>query len=467
MTRRFSIRLRIAVWYLAVLAVTLAAFSGAVFYFLRHDLNANLDSSLRSRAAILLDIISLSGGQPSLQQLLPADSGSANGGYLRTFDSTGAVILDSSSSFGKVPMNADAVQSALSGKATFRSTDGPSTRIYTLPIRQDGSITGALEVGQSRDDVTDTLNTLGYIIAIAYPLTLIVASFGGLFLAARALSPIDRITRQAQRISAENLDERIALDLPNDELGRLARTFDAMIARLDDAFERQRQFTADASHELRTPLTILKGQLDVALNRERDADAYRKVLQAANNEVDHMIRLTSGLLTLARADANEVPIRKEPVDVGSIVAGAVEQVRPTSEARGVSLALQAGPDVTLDADEDLLLQLMLNLLDNALKHTPSGGHIEAGWSVNGPRATLFVSDSGVGIAAEHLPHLFDRFYRVEKARSRADGGAGLGLAICRWIADVHGGTLAVESEPGAGSRFSFELPITQTDGSGA
>ena len=464
MTRRLSIRLRIALWYLAVLAVTLAAFSVGIFFFLRQDLNANLDSSLRNRAAILLDIISLSGGRPTLQQLSPPNTGSTDGGYLRTFDSTGAVILDTSSSFGNVPMNGQTVQSALAGKATFRSTAGPSTRIYTVPILQDGSVTGALEVGQSRDNVTDTLNTLGYVIAIAYPLTLIVASFGGLFLAARALSPIDRITRQAQRISAENLDERIGLDLANDELGRLARTFDAMIARLDDAFARQRQFTADASHELRTPLTILKGQLDVALNREREAEAYRQVLQAANDEVDHMIRLTSGLLTLARADADEVPIRKEPVDAGSIVAGAVEQVRAATEAKGISLALQPGPNVTLDADEDLLLQLMLNLLDNALKHTPAGGHIEAGWSVNRKRAVLFVADSGVGIAPEHLPHLFDRFYRVEKARSRADGGAGLGLAICRWIADVHGGTLAVESEPGAGSRFNFELPITEAGG---
>jgi heavy metal sensor kinase len=231
-----------------------------------------------------------------------------------------------------------------------------------------------------------------------------------------------------------------------------------MIARLDDAFRRQRQFTADASHELRTPLTAIKGQVEVALRRRRDAAAYREVLQAVNEEVDRLIRLVGSLLTLARADAGQIPIALETVSLPELVAGAVEQVDPVAKQRDIELSASAGPAVTLQADEDLLLQLLLNLLDNAIKHTPAGGRVTVGWRVNGRQVELWVRDTGVGIAGEHLAHIFDRFYRVDKARSRAEGGVGLGLSICRWIAEAHGGHISVRSAPGQGSTFTAGLP---------
>jgi heavy metal sensor kinase len=296
------------------------------------------------------------------------------------------------------------------------------------------------------------------VLGIAYPVTLALASFGGAFLAGRALSPIDKLTRLARRVSAKDLSQRLNLRLPDDEVGRLARTFDEMIARLDDAFRRQRQFTADASHELRTPLTAIKGQVEVALRRRRDAAAYREVLQAVNEEVDRLIRLVGSLLTLARADAGQIPIALETVSLPELVAGAVEQVDPVAKQRDIELSASAGPAVTLQADEDLLLQLLLNLLDNAIKHTPAGGRVTVGWRVNGRQVELWVRDTGVGIAGEHLAHIFDRFYRVDKARSRAEGGVGLGLSICRWIAEAHGGHISVRSAPGQGSTFTAGLP---------
>jgi heavy metal sensor kinase len=297
------------------------------------------------------------------------------------------------------------------------------------------------------------------ILGIAYPVTLAVASLGGIFLAGRALSPIDRLTRLARRISAEDLSQRLDLRLPDDEVGRLARTFDEMIARLEDAFQRQRQFTADASHELRTPLTAIKGQAEVALSRPRDAVAYREVLQAVNEEVDRLIRMVGSLLTLARADAGQISIASEPVSLGDLVDAAVEQVHPMAEKHSLGLRVVSGPSVVLQADEDLLLQLLLNLLDNAIKCTPSGGQVTVGWRVNDREIELQVRDTGVGIGPEHLPHIFDRFYRADKARSRAEGGAGLGLSISRWIAEAHGGSISVWSEPGQGTTFTVTIPL--------
>lgn len=331
-------------------------------------------------------------------------------------------------------------------------------RARTTPIVRDGAIVGALEAGMADDDVKDTLQSLLIIIAVAYPLALGVASLGGAFLAGRALGPIDSITQAARRISAEDLSQRLNLSLPDDEIGRLAQTFDEMIARLEEGFRRQRQFTADASHELRTPLTAIKGQVEVALGNERDAQTYREVLQVVNEETDRLIRLTGSLLTLARADAGGLPLSRERLELGELAAAVMEQVSPVAEAKGVRLEDGGDPGLEVVADEDLLIQLLLNLLDNAVKYTEASGSIVVRWrAVNGV-VEISVRDTGAGIAPEHLPHVFDRFYRADPARSRAEGGVGLGLSICRWIADAHGGTIQVESAPGRGSTFTVRLP---------
>ena len=340
------------------------------------------------------------------------------------------------------------------------SVNGEPFRVRIVPIEQNGQPTGALEVGRA-DTVAETLRSLLWILGVAYPAVLVIATFGGIFLAARALSPIDRVTRLARRISAEDLSQRLNLRLPDDEVGRLARTFDEMIARLDDAFRRQRQFTADASHELRTPLTAIKGQVEVALTRPRQQAAYREVLQAVNEEVDRLIRLVGSLLTLARADAGQIPIASESVNLQDLVDAAVEQVQPAAQERNINLTIVTGPTSTLQGDEDLLLQLLLNLLGNAIKYTPAGGSVTVGWNIDGKQVELWVRDTGVGIAPEHLPRIFDRFYRVDKARSRAEGGSGLGLSISRWIAEAHGGSISVESAPDQGSVFIVRLPTAR------
>jgi heavy metal sensor kinase len=459
---RAPIRLRLTLWYVILLAVTLAAFSAGVYLLLRHALYQNLDDSLQSRAGALLSAVQYEGARPVLPGQIPSGDPDQDERFARTFDASGGLSFEDNPALGPVPVDPRALAIALGGRSTTRSIrigeDAGPMRVETLPIIRGGAIVGALEVGQSEEDVSDTLTSLLLLLGLAYPLTLAVASLGGVFLAGRALSPIDNITRAARHISAEDLTQRLNLRLPDDEVGRLASTFDGMIARLDDAFRRQRQFTADASHELRTPLTIIKGQIDVSLQKERGPEAYRQVLRAVNEEVDRLIRLAGSLLTLTRADAGQIPLTFESVNIGEIVAGVSEQVRPAATARGVELRVHAGPSVIAQADEDLLLQLMLNLLDNAIKYAPPGGQVTVGCAMNGNRAELWVQDNGIGIPSEHIPRIFDRFYRVDKARSRAEGGVGLGLAICRWIVEAHGGSIHVESVPGNGSTFTVLLP---------
>jgi heavy metal sensor kinase len=452
-----------AIRSIRLLAIALAAFGAGIYLTLRHNLSDGLNDTVRNRSNLLADVVRYENGRPTLNGVVSSNDPNAGETFVRVFDTSGRLTFDNSGTAGTVTIDRASLDNALEGAAGNRnvSVGDENFRVHTLPLEKNGRVSGVLEVGESQGDIADTLRTLLLILAIAYPATLALASFGGVFLAGRALAPIDRITQQARRISAEDLGKRLDLQLPDDEVGRLARTFDDMIARLDEAFRRQRQFTADASHELRTPLTAMKGQIEVALSKPREAASYQKVLQAVNEDVERMIRLVGSLLTLARADAGQLPLARESIEVADLVRAAVEQVRPLAEERGIVLSAELGPAVALRADEDLLLQLLLNLLDNAIKYTEPGGEAIAGWRLAGQQVELWVRDSGAGISVQDLPHLFDRFYRVDKGRSRADGGAGLGLAISRWIAEAHGGSISVQSAPSEGTTFTVRLPAAR------
>jgi heavy metal sensor kinase len=315
-----------------------------------------------------------------------------------------------------------------------------------------------IEVGVE-DEAGETLDSLMVILSMAVPATLVIASAGGIFLAGRALTPIDTITRAARRISSGNLSHRVDVGRSADEVGRLAQTFNDMLARLEQAFQREQELTADISHELRTPLTAIRGQVEVALRHEREAGDYQRVLHAVNADVDRLIRLVSGLLLLARADSGQVQLTLEQVSVSTLMHDAAEQVRPRAERGGIVLVLDGGTDVVVGGDRDLLLQLLLNLLDNALKHTEAGGTVSMSWRQQADTLQLVVADTGTGISVEDQAHVFERFYRASRARSGHDGGAGLGLSLCDWIARAHGGTVHVESTPGEGSTFTVALPV--------
>ena len=321
-------RVRLTLWYVSLLAVILAVFGVGVYLTVRTTLHRNLDDSIETRANIVLAGIVFDNGQPVLP---PTPSSSDDDEFVRVVD------------IGSPPVETD-----------------PEIRVRRFPIVGNGETVGLLEVGQSREHVTESLSALLLTLGLAYPLTLLVAVLGGIFLAGRALAPVDSITDMARRVSAEDLGQRLDLRLPDDELGRLATTFDEMIERLDDAFRRQRRFTADASHELRTPLTVMKGQVEVALQQQRSPEDYRQVLRAVNEEVDRLIGLAGSLLTLARAEAGQIPLNLERIDVAELMSGAVEQVTPAATSNGLSVDLIPKASVSVLADEGLVLQLLLN-----------------------------------------------------------------------------------------------------------
>ncbi len=286
---------------------------------------------------------------------------------------------------------------------------------------------------------------------------LLIASGGGLFLAGRALAPVDRITRAARAIEATGLHERLPEPPTGDEIGRLARTLNALIARLEAAFTRQRQFTADASHELRTPLTIMGGEVDVTLRHERTPEEYRETLAGVRDEVTHMQALVADLLLLARDDTTP-PIPPTVIDLADVASAVIEQLRPLADARGQTIALHTAPAPVRGGADDLE-RLARNIVENAIRYTSRQGAITVTVRRDGGTVALAVADTGPGIAASALPHLFDRFYRADPGRNRAAGGTGLGLAIAQAIAHRHGGAISVTSAAGEGSTFTLTLPL--------
>lgn len=458
---RLPIRIQLSLWYVAFLAVVLAGFGFGVYWSMERSLRESLDEAVERQAASLSAAIVITDGAAVLVDYDQGADPEFGEYFLRTYTVDGAVAFDTSSTIGDIPIDEDAVARALSGRGNLRSVASGDVglRIETAPLIRGGQVVGALEVGLLDGKIADAMSSLVVRLAVGYPIALLVAAIGSVWLVRRAFAPVEKVTNLARGLSAGALDQRLNLNLPDDETGRLSRTFDEMLERLEDAFRRQRQFTADASHELRTPLTIMRGQIDVALRGEDLSESARATLTAIDEAVHRLTRLVGSLLTLARADSGEVELSLEEFDLGFVIQGVVEQLSPLAAERGVSLSTREGQHVSLVADEDLCLQLLINLTDNALKFTGRGGEVTLGWGATETEATFWVADNGSGIPSEHLPHVFDRFYRVDPARTARLGGAGLGLAICHWIAQAHGGSIHVSSSEGVSTRFEVSLPL--------
>jgi heavy metal sensor kinase len=313
---------------------------------------------------------------------------------------------------------------------------------------------GIVQVARSHDSVRETLDHLLSALLLAGPLSVLAAALGGYYLSARALAPIDRITRTARRISAESLSSRIGLPATNDEVGRLAMTFDEMLARLDGAFRREHQFAADASHELRTPLAAMQAILSVTGEKQRTPEEYEKAMADLAEETDRLRALVENLLQVARGETSQIGAQ-EAVDLSALLRDVTDSLRPLAAAKALTLTCQVPDGLTLQGDSDSLIRLFVNLVDNAVKYTENGGVTLSAWS-DGGWMRIAVADSGTGIPASHLPHIFDRFYRVEQSRS--GNGAGLGLAIALDIARAHGGRLQVENAAAGGAIFTVSLP---------
>jgi heavy metal sensor kinase len=448
-----------------LLAGVLLLFSVSVYVAVQRLLIENFDEMLRHQADLVAQGIDVDDDKLSLEQevLLPDVRDSEH--FTRLYRTDETLDYANSTVEEHIPELPDAVTTALRGQQHLTQVQLQTTalRVATIPVIYKGRIAGAIQVGVALTGLADTMRTLLQVLLVFAPATLLVASGGGLFLANRALAPIDRMTRTAQSISAENLSRRIGAHGPDDEVGRLARTFDMMLARLEAAFARQRQFTADASHEIRTPLTAIIGQIDVALGWPGNLESYRTTLRAVRQQTERLTRLTNDLLLLARMDGQQVAPPTEPIDLGSILPALGAQLEPLASAQGVTLIMPTFPSIIVLGNEDHLMRLFTNLLDNAIRYTPPGGRITLAATYQQGQVVVRVSDTGPGIAPAHLPHLFDRFYRVDRGRNRAQGGSGLGLAIAQSIAQAYGGSLSVESTVGLGSTFSVRLPAAVKD----
>jgi heavy metal sensor kinase len=462
-----TIRVRLTVWYVALLALGLVGFSAFLYFSLSRSLYAQMDRALAAEGRQMNAEVDVDRGPQGDELEFEGEDDELEPGVLvALYDLAGTRIFASDTNYLPTGPVGPALTRAVQGEHAFSTVtmpDGGTWRLLTRPATYKGRTVGVLQVARSQREVEATLDSLGRLLAVALPLMLVPAVAGGLFLAGRALNPIDRIVRTAETISADDLSRRLNVPASADELGRLAATFDRMLDRLERAFQRQRQFTADAAHELRTPLALLTSQADLALAQPRTESEYRAALTSISADTARMSQLLTDLLTLARADAGHEPLARERLDLSALADDVVSAMAPLAESKGVRLLSDAGRAVMVEADQTRVTQLLVNLVDNGLKYTPAGGTVTVsvapGW--DGP--VLRVTDTGVGIDPEHLPHLFERFYRVDKARSRAEGGAGMGLAICQWIARAHGGDIEVESQPGRGTTFAVRIPLRRED----
>src|SRR5437867_3404138 len=314
-------------------------------------------------------------------------------------------------------------------------------------------------VGTSLQPVEETLHRLLIVLLVTVPVALMAALAGGWFLARRALRPVEAITLAAQRIAAGDLTQRLTVPPSSDEVGRLAVTFNEMIARLEASFRQIRQFTTDASHELRTPLTVMKGETELALRRPRSAEDYQRVLESSLEEIDRMTRIVDALLFLSRADLGKVKLESIPVRLDTLVEDIHRQATLLGQEQDVQVTLGTVTPATVRGDELRLRELLLNLVDNAIKYSRPCGKLEISLVTEETIARLSVLDHWIGIPPEAQRRIFDRFYRTDAARAHAKKGTGLGLSICKWIAEAHHGRIEVQSTEGEGSRFTVVLPI--------
>jgi heavy metal sensor kinase len=322
--------------------------------------------------------------------------------------------------------------------------------------------TYTLVILQSLHPQAEMLEEVRHTFAWVIPIAILLASAGGYFLARKSLAPVVAMSRQAGRIGAENLHERLPIQNARDELGRLATAFNELLERVDQSFERQRRFMSDASHELRTPAAILRGESEVALSRtERPAEEYRESLAVLHAEAQRLTQIVEDLFTLTRADAGQYPLSPHDFYLDELLADCTHAARSLASAKQIALTCQVPEELPINADEALLRRMILNLLDNAIKYTRPGGHVTVSCERSGSEYSLSVTDSGPGIPADLHSRVFERFFRADKARTHSGndgGGAGLGLSIARWIAEAHHGRLILAHSDNKGSTFTALLP---------
>jgi heavy metal sensor kinase len=453
----FNIRWRLTLWNTLGLAAMLLAFAGLVYGLLRHAVYEQIDRKLLAalgqleedrRAAAELD--------KRLRYWIDEWKEHENlsavvyGGDGKVLERTEQLAADSVPARPAVSDNERRVRDkaiAILGRqrvleGNLHVGDRPLSIVIMAPL----------------EEADHELGELRTVLLTAVPVVLLLSGGLAYVLARKALAPMERLRRSTEEITADRLHRRLPIINAQDELGRLTETFNAMIGRLERSFAEIRRFTADASHELRTPLTAIRAEAEVALAKPLGLAEHQQLLGSILEECDRLTRLTDQLLALAREDAHAPRQAQEAVDLASLVDDVAETMRPLAETKQVRLRVEADGKVSISGDAARLREVFFNLLDNAIKYTAEGGEIEVRVGDNGSEVIVTVRDTGIGIPVEHLPHVFERFYRVDKARSRAEGGTGLGLSIAQSIIAAHGGRIELVSSPGQGTTCSVRLP---------
>lgn len=478
-----SIRWRMQLWHGALLALVLAGFTITAWRLQWNDEMRRVDTELQQQVQTMLGIMHGSpnrpphrrGENPFLPPLFDDDDRPPRPPGMRTPEDLydWATQTGTASRYYKIwtgPEQRVEDAAGLLAESVSIPEDLPASEL--TPLTRDNFVRGR----QARE-VIETAQRQTILLAgrtlepeleesrrLAWKLTALgtgvwlLAFFGGGWLTRRALHPIQNITSTATRISSGHLDERINVDEADSELGQLAGVLNDTFARLQQSFDQQAQFTADAAHELRTPISVLLSQTQLALARERSPEEYRKTLEACQRSAKRMHALTESLLELAKLDASTGFARHQPIDLSTIARDCIEHLQPLADAHSIRFESDLKPS-PVHGDENQLSQIFTNLLSNALHHSPDQSVIRICTGASDDQSYATITDKGPGIAAEHLPHLFDRFYRADTSRNRSQGGAGLGLAICQTIAKAHGGQMIVTSEVGHGSTFGLNLPL--------
>jgi heavy metal sensor kinase len=432
-----TFRFRLTAWYLALMAVLFAGFSIFVYGLVARSLGMRLHEMLESVAE-------------TAATLLPDEIEEEHGDFQKA---AAEVVAEVRFEHGVLAISRDGTVLAAGGP--LPKGDGTRRVVRTATARGTNYEIVAAAPGEA---IAGDLRLVRGVILVGLPMFLALAGLSGYWLTKRNLRPLEAMAEQAQRISGSNLDTRLETGPAAEELATLAASFNELLGRLDQSFETMRRFVADASHELRTPLAVIRGEADVALGQERGAGEYRESLAVILDESRRLSRLVEDLLNLARADAGRVTLDLRDFYFNDLLAECCRSIQGRASAKGVALECRTGADVPFTGDEQLLRRLVTNLLDNAVRYTPAGGWVTAEVEAHEAGVRLRIADTGVGIAAEAKPHVFERFFRADQARSRADGGFGLGLAIVKWIAESHHGAVEVESEAAKGSTFTVTLP---------
>jgi heavy metal sensor kinase len=463
-----SLRSRVTTWYVGLLATALLVFGSVLYFAVDEYLTAGLENSLSGEAhAIASNLLAFEekkGAAWMTGEIVEAYAPEQSSRFIRVTRQDG-VVLYASGDTRDPYIDARRVPPPLFNGATKSfheevQNGAHHLLLYTLPYTSSSGLRYLIEMGASLTPIQKVLYSLLKIILLITPLILLVAAIGGRFLMVRPLRPLVALTEHAERIGNRGLGERLPVILTGDELERLSLSLNRMISRLEDALSYNRRFSADVSHELRTPLTILRGELEqVAQMSGLQAEA-RESVGSALEEIDRMAKIVENLLTIARLDSGTDVVDRLDVDLGQLVQWTVDQMHLIAEEKRITIHCTLAQRAIILADPARVKQVLVNLMDNAIKYTPAGEEVNLSASVSQSNAILEVCDAGIGIPLEALPHVFDRFYRSDKARSRESGGTGLGLSIVQAICHAHDGSVHIESQEGRGTIVRVEFPLS-------